>query len=191
MLFHFRTRSSFGHSWLKSSAALCKIVLAAAALNLSACVVSQKPLLTDVKPTLGERFEIHLYERVPEGKAFDFHAISYSWKDGKYVHASGLARDVASFVSQPLEGNDFLIQTTDDNQSLFKYWIGRKLADGVYLIFPLSEADSDAATRDAVCAKNQLDRMCLIGTYDHLATLARATAAKPVHNPSLGVIVAK
>jgi hypothetical protein len=195
MLFHFRIRSSFGHPWLKASAALHKITLAAAAaaaaLSLSACVESQKPLLTDAKPTLGQQFEIHLYETFVDGKASNFHSTSYSWKDGKYVRASELAQDVARFVSQPLEQNDVLIEGIGENESLFNYWIGRKLVDGVYLIFPVSEDDSDAATRDAACAKDQPKGVCLIGTYDQLVTLARATAAKPVHAPSLGVVLAK
>ena len=194
MSFDFRTHQSIGQSYLMASTVLRKIAFAAtaiAALSISGCVESQKPLLTDAKPTLGNQLEIHLYERFVGRTTLDFHATSYTWKDGKYMRMSGLSRDVASFVYQPLEGSDFLIQGADESQSLYIYWIGRKLFDGVYLIFPLNEADSDAATRDAACAKNQPEGICVIGNYDHLITLARATASKPLRDPSLGIIVAK
>jgi len=194
MFFRFRKRLSFGHSWLSDFTKLRTIALtstAIAALSLSACVESQKPLLTDTKPTLGNQLDIHLYERFVGRTSLDFHATSYTWSDGKYTRVSGLARDVASFVYQPIEGGDFIVQGTDETQSIFNYWIGRKLLDGVYLIFPLNEADSDAATRDAACAKNQPDGICMVGKYDDLISLARATAARSLRDPSLGIIVAR
>jgi hypothetical protein len=194
MLFHLTDRLSFSQSCPKASAALRKIALAAtaaAALSLSACVTSQKPLLTNAKPTLGQRFDVHFYESFIDKKASDFHTSSYSWKDGRYVRASGLAQDVTSVVYQPLEGNDYLIQGSGEKQAVYYYWIARKLIDGVYLIFPLNETDSDAAIRDAVCTKGQPTGVCLIETYDQLAMLARATAAKPMRDPSLGVVVTK
>lgn len=193
-LVHCKSQLSLAHPWQMAAAMFRKLSLvgaAVASLSLSACVQSDKPLLRDAKPTLGQQFEVHLYERVGGSKRFDFHATSYNWKDGKYVPSGGFARDVASFVSQPLEGNDFLIQTADENGSLFTYWIARKLTDGAYLIFPLSEDDSDTATRDGACAKNQNEGACLITTYDQLVTLARATAAAPLLDPSLGVILAR
>ena len=122
-------------------------VAAAAALALSACVESQMPLVTDARPLLGQQFEVHLYENFIDKKANDFHTSSYRWTDGQYVRAGRLARDAKTFVAQPLEANDFLIQSTDENSKLFNYWIGRRLVEGVYLIFPLNEDDVDDATR--------------------------------------------
>ena len=162
-----------------------------ALLTLSACVESQMPLMTDTRPLLGQQFEVHLYEDFVDGKANDFHTSIYQWKDGQYVRRSGLARDAKRFVAQSLAANDFLIQSTDDNEKLFYYWIGRKLSVGVYLIFPLDETDVDDATRNAMCGTNQPEGFCRIQTLDQLVTLARATAAKPVRNAALGVVLTK
>ena len=115
----------------------------ATALALSGCVESQAPLITYARPLLGQRFEVHLYETFVDGKASDFHTSSYFWKDGQYVRGSGLARDAKRFVAQPLAANDFLLQSSDDSAKIFNYWIGRKLAVGVYMIFPVDETDAD------------------------------------------------
>jgi hypothetical protein len=62
--------------------------------------------------------------------------------------------------------------------------IGRRLIYGVYLVFPLDETDVDAATRNAVCAKDQPEGVCMLQTHDQLITLAHGTAAKPVRDPA-------
>jgi hypothetical protein len=149
------------------------------ALALSACVESQTPLITEAKPLLGQQFEVHLYETFVDGKASDFHTSAYFWKEGQYVRASGLARDAK------------LLQSTDDSAKLFYYWVGRKLAVGVYQIFPVDETDADDATRKAMCGANQQEGICRVGSFDQLVTLARATAAKPVRGAALGVVLTK
>jgi hypothetical protein len=161
-----------------------------AALALSACVESTVPLLTNAQPLLGQQFEVHLYENFVDGKASDFHRSVFQWKNGEYVGSSGLARDAKRFVAQPLATNDFLLQSTDSTNT-FNYWIGRKLAVGVYLIFSLDEMDADDATRTAVCGKDRPEGICRVGTHDQLLTMAHATAAKPVKNAALGVVLIK
>ena len=79
----------------------------------------------------------------------------------------------------------------NESERLFNYWIGRRLIYGVYLIFPLDETDVDAATHDAVCAKDQPGGVCMIQTYDQLITPAHGTVAKPVRDPALAVILVK
>jgi len=158
---------------------------------LSGCVESQMPLMTDAKPLLGQQFEVHLYEGFADGKATDFHTSVYHWKDGQYVRGSGMARDAKRFTAQSLAANDFLIQSSDDDAKVFYYWIGRKLAAGVYLIFPLNEADADEATRNAACGANQPEGICRVRNYDQLVTLARATAAKPMREAALGVVLTR
>jgi len=162
-----------------------------AALALSGCVESQMPLMTEAKPLLGQQFEVHLYESFVDGKANDFHTSVYQWKDGQYVRGSGLARDAKRFVAQSLAANDFLIQSSDDDGKVFYYWIGRKLAVGVYSIFPLNETDADMATRNAACGVNQPEGICRVRNYDQLVALARATAAKPVREAALGVVLTR
>ena len=133
---------------------------------------------------------MHLYENFVDGKAGDFHTAAYQWKEDNYVRGSGLARDAKRFVAQPLAANDFLLQSTD-NKNLFNYWIGRKLSVGVYLIIPLDESDADDATRTAVCGKDHPEGICQVETYEQLLKMARATAAKPVRNAALGVVLTK
>ena len=51
-----------------------KAALAAAiALSLSACVESERPLLTDVQALAGPEIEVHFYETFVDRKASDFH----------------------------------------------------------------------------------------------------------------------
>jgi hypothetical protein len=166
-----------------------KFAAIVAAMTLAACVQSQQPLITDAKPVLGQQFEVHLYENFVNNKASDVHASFYQWKDGAYVRASGLARDAKRFVAQPLAANDFLLQSADDSTRLFNYWIGRKLNPGVYLIFPLDEADASEAVRKSACSEGQPEGFCRITTHEQLVTLAKATAAKPVRNAALGVVL--
>ena len=166
-------------------------VATAAALMLSGCIESQVPLLTDAHPLLGLAFQANVYEDFVDGKASDFHSSIYGWKDGQYVRASRLARDVKHLVAQPMTETDYLIQITDEDEKVFDYFIGRKIVDGAFVIFALDEADVDDATRTAACAKDQPAGVCQIQTFDQLAMFARATSAKPVRNPTLAVIVAK
>lgn len=189
--------------WMRNISSLRRIGSAAAAVSatllLSGCVESERPLLSDAKPLLGQQFEVHLYEDFVNKKASDFHTSVYHWKDGQYERASNLARDVTRFAAQSFTAEDFLIQaardtekkTSGEHEKLFDYWIGRRLVDGVYLIFALDEADVDDATRGAMCGKEKPPGICHIRSYGQLAILARATAAKPVRKAALGVILAK
>jgi hypothetical protein len=186
-----RDRSSFRYTDYSIHHKAALGLAAAAALMLSGCIESKVPLLTDAPPLFGQEFQVHLYGDFIDGKANDFHASIYRWKDGHYVRAGGLARDIKSFVAQSMTGNDYLLQTTDASENTFNYWIGRKVADGVYLIFAVNEADVGDAARDAACAKSQSVEICQIQTFDQLKLFARATLEKPVRNPALGVILAR
>jgi hypothetical protein len=184
-------QSEFGHPGYAKLHRAGLGVAAAAAMILSGCIESRIPLLTDAHPLIGQEFEVHLYEDFADGKANNFHASSYRWKDGQYVRASGLARDVKSFVVQSMTATDYIIQATNESEKVFHYWIGRKIADGVYIIFAPNEADVDDVIRAAACAKGQPAEICQIQTFDQLTMFARATSAKPVRNPALGVILAR
>jgi hypothetical protein len=157
---------------------------------LAGCVESSKPLITNARPLIGERFEVHLYENFVENKASYFHTAVYQWRDGQYLRASGLANDAKRFAAEPLAGSDFILQSTDDEGKRFVFWIGRKLSDGVYLIFALNAEDADEATRTANCSKETTD-LCRIATHEHLVAMARAAAAKPVRDAALAVLVSK
>ena len=164
-------------------------VLASAALTLTACVESGTPLISNAKPLLGEEFRVHLYDDFSEGKPKSFHAAAYRWVNGEYVRASGLGSDAKRFVAEPLAAKDFVIQSTDEHSKRFVFWIGRKLHDGTYLVFPLDMADADDVTRKRACG-DQVD-VCRISSHDQLLVMARATAGKPASDPVLGVVLAK
>lgn len=164
-------------------------IVAAAALTLTACVESGAPLVKDAKPLLGQQFNVHLYEDFADGRPNNFHAAAYRWSDGEYVRASGHASDAKRFAAEPLAGNNFIIQSTDEHGKRFVFWIGRKLHDGAYLVFPLDMADADEATRKRVCGA-QAD-VCRISTHEQLVAMARATAAKSPRDAMLGIVLAK
>jgi hypothetical protein len=165
-------------------------MLAAAiiALSLAACVESQAPLITDAKPLLGQHFIVHLYEDFADNKAGSVHSSVYQWRDGQYIRAYGLARDAKRFVVEPLSDNDFVIQSTDAQNRHYLYWIGRRLTPGIYSIVGIEQLDADDATRKAICGDGA-DSICEVTTRDQLLTLARATAAKPLRNPAIGVVL--
>jgi hypothetical protein len=160
------------------------------ALDLSACVESRTPLVTQAQPAVGQQFELNLYEGFKDGRAQDFHTAVYQWKDGRYVRAGGLARDVKSLAAEPLGRDDLILQGGGENESSFFYWIARRLFPGVYLIVPIIETDVDDTTRDAICQADT-QNTCTIKAHDQLVTPAQATAAKPLRNPALGVVMQK
>jgi hypothetical protein len=151
-------------------------------------VESQLPLITDAKPLLGQHFVVNLYEDFVDNKAGYVHSSVYMWKDGQYVRAYGKAGDAKRFVAAPLSDNDFVIQSSDDPNQRYLYWIGRRLTPGVYAIVGIEELDADEATRKAICG-DRADGICSVTTRDQLLTLARATADKPLRNPAIGVVL--
>lgn len=182
----FRAGPLFTRLQRSSGLAACIAV----ALTLPACVESSAPIITNAKPLLGQQFNVHLYEDFSEGRPRNFHAASYRWANGEYVRASGFGSDAKRFVAEPLAGNDFVIQSTDEQARRFVFWIGRKLHDGTYLVFPLHMMDADEATRKTTCGGEQAE-VCRIATREHLAVMARASAAQAPRDPVLGVVVAR
>jgi hypothetical protein len=163
-------------------------VLGVASLGVVSCVASDKGLVTDAKPVMGARFTAKLFRKFEDGRAHELRASTFHWQDGAYVAVGGAA-DLRRFVSMPLQGDDTIIQGSDSTGRLFMYWLGRKIADGAYMIEPVDEADVDAATRSALCAKDESKGTCFVDTKEKLVTLAQATARGPVKNAEIAVIV--
>ena len=159
------------------------------ALDLSACVESRTPLLTQTEPTAGQQFQLNFYEDFQDGKAHEFHAAIYRWSDGKYVRSDGMAQDVKNMAVEPLGHDDFILQGGETESSFF-YWIARRLFPGAYLIFPIAETDVDDGIRKAICQTDEANT-CVITTHEQLVALAQATAARPVRNATLGVVLDK
>lgn len=167
------------------------IGLTAASFGLCSCVASEKPLVSETKPVVGQQFTAELFRSFSEGEAHEVRKATFQWQDGAYLNDGTGATDVARFVVQPLQGDDSIIQSTDVGGKIFRYWIGRKLTDGAYLIVPVDEANVDAAARDAACAKGQPAGICIVRTRDQLLALAYATADRPVKNAEIAIVVKK
>jgi hypothetical protein len=163
-------------------------LLSVATLSVASCVASGKALVTDAKPTMGSQFTAALFRKFEDGRASELRTSTFRWEDGAYVSVSG-PEDLRRFASMPLQGSDIIIQGSGPKGKLFTYWLGRKLAEGAYLIEPLDETDLAAANKPALCAKHESKGFCFVDTTDNLVTMAEATARSPVKNAEIAVIV--
>ncbi len=95
-----------------------------------------------------------------------------------YAHASGSLDDVRAFTVHPFEGSDYIVQSRPARHpEHVEYALMRKLAEGVYQVIAIDEADADEATRAANC-KHPGGVACRIETREQLFAFARATAAR-------------
>lgn len=156
---------------------------------ISGCVESHTPILTKTEPLFGSQFKVHLYDTFIVGKARNVQVLRYQWRTHGYQRVGQRFGDDSEFVVQSLDDESFIVQTHNMENALFHYLIARRILDGVFLVFPIEEADAGATTLAEMCGKDSPTIICMIRTYDQLVTLARATASKPPRNPLLGVIV--
>jgi hypothetical protein len=154
---------------------------------LAGCISSTAPVLSDAKPVLGERGLIHVFT-LSQGAARDPGVVSFQWTGGRYL-VHGKPTGFNDFTAYPYEGRDWIVQaTTQRPPSHIEYGLARKLADGTYLLVPISEDDADPPAREKFCTKTQ-DAGCRIATPEQLFVFARATADKPVEGGALAVVV--
>jgi hypothetical protein len=147
------------------------------ALSLSACIDSSGPILSDSQPVLGARLNLQLYS-LRAGHAHDPERTSFTWNGKLYAHAGGSMKDVSAFSVHPFEGGDYIVQSRPARHpEHVEYALMRKLAEGVYQVTAIDEADADEATRAASC-KHPGGVACRIETREQLFAFARATAAK-------------
>jgi len=152
-------------------------VTALCAILLSGCIDSAGPILPDSQPVLGPRLNLQLYS-LRDGHAFDPERSSFSWNGKLYAHRSGSLRDVRGFTVLPFEGSDFIVQSLPARHpEHVEYALMRKLAEGVYQVIAIDEADADEPTRAANC-KHPGGTACRIETREQLFAFARATAAR-------------
>jgi hypothetical protein len=151
-------------------AALC-------ALSLAACVDSAGPILSDSQPVFGPKLKLQLYS-LRKGTAHDPESANYSWNGARYAKAGGGTHDVAAFTVHAFEAGDYIIQSVPPKQTqVTEFAVLHKLAEGVYLVIAVDEADADEATRAAYC-KHDGGKACRIETREQLFAFARATAAR-------------
>jgi hypothetical protein len=147
------------------------------ALLLAGCIDSSGPILTDPQPALGQRLNLQLYS-LRDGHAFDPERSRFTWNGKLYAHASGSLDDVRGFTLHAFEGGDYIVQSIPaGHPEHIEYALMRKLAEGVYQVIAIDEADADEPTRAANC-KHPGGVACRIETREQLFAFARATAAR-------------
>ena len=156
-----------------------------AAFSLAGCISSTAPILSDAKPILGDRGQIHLFN-TSQGAAYDHTVATFQWSGGHYRLKGA---DLLDVTVHAYEGRDLIVQSTGGRPPRrVEYGLARKLTDGVYQIIPISEDDVDDATREKFCTKTQ-NGSCSITTPEQLFVFARATADKVVESGSVAVVV--
>jgi hypothetical protein len=158
-----------------------------AAISLAGCISSAAPILTDSRPILGDRGQIHVY-RLSEGVAHEPSTVSFRWNGSRYL-LRGKAIGNGDVTLHAYEGRDFIVQsTTARPPHSVEYALARRLADGVYLIVPIDEADAEETVQQKFCVKTQA-AACRVASPEQLFVFARATADKGSGAGGLAVIV--
>lgn len=171
---------------LRSAPVVMGVLLAVFSVG---CVQSDKPLLSDAKPSMGQSFEAHFFENFVDGKASVVHTAYYRWIDQHYVLVRGSNNRVVSFTSIALDDENYVVEGAVKETAELNYWVARKMVDGVFLIVSVNEADADEVTRAAACTGRKAEGFCFVEKQAELIKLAKATASKAMRNPTLGVLV--
>jgi hypothetical protein len=158
-----------------------------ASLALSGCISSTAPILGDANALLGERGQIHIFNARETGPGA--HSVAtFRWAGGRYV-LSGRSIGVSDFTVHAYEGRDLIVQSRSARAPHpTEYALARKLANGVYMVQPISEDDADESARQRFCEKTP-NASCRITTPEQLFVFARATADKELENGGIAVIV--
>jgi len=154
-------------------------LLVFACLGLASCVDSSGPILTDSQQAFGPKLRVQLYT-LRDGFAQEPERAAFAWNGTLYEHAGGGMREVSGFSVHPFEGGDMIIQEVPRKRPrIAEYALLHRIADGVYLVQAIDEADADEPTRAAMCGKGDAKdpASCRIATRDQLFAFARATAA--------------
>ena len=190
MVFNFRRSTVYGESSRFIGKRIAFVAaIAFAGSTLAACVASEGPLLSDAQPVLGRQFAAQIYRRFDSGKAGELKTAKFRWKDGTYVKDGADVSTLTRFVSEPLQGDDTIIQGWNATGKLYSYWIGRKVMPGAYVLFPVDEANANNATQNQVCTEAQPQGFCIVKTHDQLIAMAMATARAPIKNGEIAIIV--
>jgi hypothetical protein len=155
-------------------------IAALCALSLSGCIDSLGPILPDPQPVFGPRLKLQLYG-LRSGFANEPQHANFNWNGALYAHAGGDLREVSAFSVHPFEAGDYIIQEVPAKRArITEYALLHKLAEGVYQVIAIDEADADEPTRTASCGKGDKTdpSPCRIATRDQLFAFARATAAR-------------
>jgi hypothetical protein len=155
-------------------------IAALCAFSLSGCIDSSSPILSDSQAVFGPRLKLQLYS-LRKGYADDPIQVNFNWNGALYTQAGGSLREVSAFSIHPFEAGDYIIQEVPAKRArITEFALLHKLAEGVYQVVAIDEADADEPTRAAYCGKgdNADPSSCRIETRDQLLAFARATAAR-------------
>lgn len=167
---------------------LTRALAPAAALALAGCVVSDKPLLSQTKPLLGDHFNVAIYSDFENDRAQTMDERHYAWDGTRYVTTHARPKSDTRIALLPL-GGDVLIQRSDRFETLASYWIARPVSPGVYRVSPVDEAALERLVRARIC--KQADGLCHVSTREDLLLAAEASAkAKPSTSVSLAILTA-
>ena len=167
----------------------CCVAALLALLPLAGCVDSAAPLLTGAQPVFGPTARIHGYS-LGESRTSGPEIGNFRWDGAQYRVVGRATFEVAAFTAVPLAGDDLIIQSRSSRPRIkgIEYALARKLADGVYSLAAIDEADADEETRKKFCIKGA-GSSCRLETAEAALAFARATAAKPDPKRSLAIIV--
>jgi hypothetical protein len=125
----------------------------------------------------GEQLRLQFYS-LRKGIADEPEQATYKWEHGAYQRTGGGMTDISAFSVHPLARDIFVVQSAATKRpGMFEYAIARRLADGVYQVIAINEADAGRVTRARYC-KRASDSSCRIETRNQLYAFARATAER-------------
>jgi hypothetical protein len=134
----------------------------------------------------GPRLKLQLFS-LRKGYAHDPEQATYTWNGAIYAHSGGGMKDVGGFSVHPFEAGDSIIQTVPVKQGqTTEFALLHKLAEGVFQVIAIDEADADEQTRAAYC--KHVDKSgCRIETREQLFAFARATQAQRHEDGGLAI----
>ena len=165
------------------------------ALATAACVSSTEPILSDARAILGERGQLHIFS-APKDGARNVLRYDFQWRRDRYVTTPGRRAAPVEFTAHAFEGRDLVVQwksalawspkQKQRGSRPVTYFLLRKVAEGAFLMLPVTEDDVDEATRKRFCIKSP-EATCRISTPEQLFAFARAAAEK--EDPDAGIVV--
>ena len=166
------------------------------ALATGACVSSTEPILSDARAILGERGQLHIFS-APKDGARNVLRYDFQWRRDRYVTTPG--RRAGSRSNSPPTPSRAATwwcsgrapwpgrrSRSSAGCRPVTYFLLRKVAEGAFLMLPVTEDDVDDATRKRFCIKSP-EATCRISTPEQLFVFARAAAEK--EDPDAGIVV--
>ena len=175
--------------------AFAPLLAALLCLVASACVSSTEPILSDARSILGDRGQLHIFS-APKNGARDVLRYNFQWRRDRYVATTGPRAAPVEFTAHAFEGRDLVVQWKSASAWSPKqkqrgmrpvtYFLLRRVAEGAFLMLPISEDDADETVRKRFCIKSP-ETTCRVSTPEQLFAFARATAEK--EEPDAGIVV--